>query len=118
MSGMDSFIDGARRCIDSAAEKTGDFIEVSKLKLEKTQLESKVREQYQKLGKMCFDMSETGTDTTPYMNEVMDKIRELKKDIQWTEDRINSVKPQKTCASCGKKNSTENLYCQNCGAKL
>ncbi len=115
---MDDFIDGARRYADIAATKTNEFIEISKLKLDKTRLQSKVRENYQKLGKLCFKMSESGTDLTKDMNDIIDIIRSLKEDIAWIDEQLREAKPHKTCQKCGTANPTSCVYCSACGEKL
>lgn len=118
MSGIETFFDEARRCFDSATTKTGEFIEVSKFKVEKATLESKVREQYGKLGKLYFDKVERGADTSEQIEVVMERIRELQNDIRVTNEKIGNAKPHKVCPSCNARNTPDNLYCQNCGSKL
>lgn len=115
---MDDFIDGARRCADVAATKTNELIEVSKLKLDKAKLRSKLREQYQKLGRLCFNEKENGENHSEEMREIIEAIKIYNKDIAWTDEQLRSALPHKVCRACGGKCSVKCTYCSYCGEKL
>ena len=118
---LDVVIDNAKRYADIAAEKTNEIIELSKLKLDKAKLQSKLREQYRKLGKFYYDIAtnDTTSETTENMiDECIDSIKVLKQDIEWVSEQIRSLKPHRICAVCGAKNPTSCNFCSSCGKKL
>ena len=62
-------------------------------------------------------MHESGQDETGSMKNIIDEIKELKKELVSANETVNA-KQAKVCAFCGEKNDGGNLYCKKCGEKL
>lgn len=114
---FDNFISDAKVVFDKVAEKTNEAVEYSKTQIERIQLKNKIREKYQELGKLCYDMHESGQDETGNMKNIIDEIKELKKELVSANESVNA-KQAKVCAFCSEKNDGGNLYCKKCGEKL
>jgi ribosomal protein L40E len=117
MSAFDEFVYGAKKCFDAAAVKTNEFIEASKIQIEKSQLNCELRDEYVKLGKACYDMSESGIDNTAKMQAIIERINSIKEELKLAEENFKSKKP-KICHNCGSKNDYDFKYCSKCGSKL
>ena len=117
MSAFDEIIYGAKKCFDAASVKTNEFFEASKVQIEKSQLNCKLKEEYINLGKIYYDMSETGIDKTEKMKSIIAKIHGYLEDIKLANE--NFVKEKfKICENCGEQNSINYEYCSKCGTKL
>lgn len=117
MSAFDNFMYGAKRCIDTATVKTNEFIETSRVKIERAQLNNTLREEYTKLGKLCYDMSEKDVKDPEKMSRIIAKINRLKEDIELANDHLSSYE-EKFCEVCGMTNPAKFQYCSKCGNKL
>lgn len=117
MSAFDDLVYGAKKCFDAAAVKTTEIIECSRVQLEKAQLNGELKEQYTKLGKLCFEMAESGEDKSVPMRHVMDSIREILEDLKLADENVKSNKP-KVCPNCKNENDPEFEFCSRCGTKL
>lgn len=117
MSALDEFINGAKKCLDTATIKTNEFIEASRVQIEKSQLTGQLREEYAKLGRLYYEMSTTGVDKTEKINTVISKINDLLADIQLAKETL-SANIDKVCKNCGASNSSKFEYCSKCGMKL
>lgn len=117
MSAFDEILYGAKKCFDAAAEKTNEFIENSKIQMEKSQLHCEMKDEYVRLGRTCYQMSETGIDQTEKMKTIIAKIKALHDELE----RVSTAQrtPKETvCEVCGAVNASRNAYCSKCGVKL
>ncbi|MEG0614686.1 MAG: hypothetical protein RR540_02940 [Oscillospiraceae bacterium] len=117
MSTFDNFITKAKKYVDVATVKTNEFVEVSRIEIEKSQLNSKLRELYCKLGRICFNMSKTGNDESEKMSKIINKINEVQADIDLANENLGTKK-YKNCPICNNKNSNLAEFCSNCGEKI
>lgn len=106
------------KCIDTVVEKTGEVLDYSKAKLDKSSINVKLREKYQVLGKLCYDMSESGDDETGTMKKLIADIRSLKEDLRNIEEESEKAAKFKECRYCNAKNPQTASYCSKCGEKL
>ena len=117
MSVFDEFLYGAKKCFDAAAEKTSDLFEASKIQLEKSQLTCEIKEEYEKLGKICYHMSESGVDQTEKMKASIVRIHALRDELAQLRENAKSDRV-KVCTECGAENSPHFKYCSSCGSRL
>lgn len=114
MTAFDEFVNGAKKCFDYAAEKTGVAVEASKRQIEKSQLNCKLRDEYAALGKLSFETVENGADNAEKMRRRINNIRALKEQLGFLEE---SAKENHTCSVCGRTIKKGFSYCPECGAK-
>ena len=119
MSAFDEIVYGAKKCFDAASVKTNEIIEASKIQIEKSQLNCKLKEEYVRLGKVCYNMSETNVDQTAKMKLIITRIKQILEDIEVANQNFssNSNKPH-VCENCGTTNANKSDFCSKCGNKL
>ena len=117
MSAFDEIVYGAKKCFDAASVKTNEFIEASKIQIEKSQLNCMLKEEYIRLGKACYEMSEKDIDQSVKMKVIIKKINSLLQDIELANQNFSSNKP-KICESCGATNTSKAEFCSKCGNKF
>lgn len=112
---FDSIIDGSREFIGAAAEKAADVVNVSKSYVERASLKLKLDDKYRDLGRLCYHMHKTGSDESGGVKAIIKEIKSMEGQLEMAEEITG--KP-KICAFCGRKNSSDNVYCSGCGEKL
>lgn len=117
MSTMDDFVNGAKHCVDVVAVKTGEFVENSRVRIEKASLNSKLKEQYVELGKLTYNMSIDKEDLSERMKSCIIKINKILEEISFADKNLG-VKPAKICPQCGFRSHPQYVFCSKCGSKL
>lgn len=108
----------AKDAADYAGKKTGEFVEISKLRISASETERKINEEYRELGKMVYKAAKEHADCTDYVQEKAAAIDSLYEQAAELNNKINELKKVKKCLQCNYDNLQEAVYCIKCGAKL
>ena len=115
---MDKFISDLKNTAISAAAKTGEFIEIGKLKLSCADIKNKINDEYKELGKAVYSAHKDGEDTEYHINEIIENIDGLYEKLALQEEEIAILKKQKKCSSCGAVCDEDSAFCSKCGAEF
>lgn len=118
MGAFEDVVMKAKNAADIAGKKTGELVEITRLRLNVSELEERIRSQYQELGKTVYNAAKDHTDCTDYVHEKSEAIDRLFAELTKLNEKISELKNEKKCASCGAVNPQEAVYCQKCGTKL
>jgi hypothetical protein len=108
----------AKGAADYAGKKTGEFVELSKLRISEAEIEKKIDYEYLELGKMVYKAAKENTDCTEYIGEKTAAIDRLFDEHADFTRKINELRNVKKCPECAYENPTEAEYCNKCGTKL
>ena len=108
----------ARGAVDTVGKKAGQVIDISKLRIAATDLKSEISRKYQILGRVTYEESVSGKDYSVNKAELIQKIGELKNDLDSVMELIASSGNKIKCAACGAYNSKKAVFCNKCGEKL
>lgn len=108
----------AKGAADFAGKKTGEFVELSKLRISASEVEKKISDEYRELGKMVYKAAKDHTDCTDYVQEKAAAVDALYTEFAEINNKINDLKKVKKCPQCGYDNQQEAQYCMKCGIKL
>jgi hypothetical protein len=104
--------------VEVVADKTGQTLEVQKLKNQVRIMQRNNERDYKHIGKMVFhkfqndeEMDDSYTELCETIAERLEKIEELKK-------QIAKLKGLDTCPECGASVENHAKYCSNCGAEV
>ena len=118
MEFFENAVEKAKEAFDVVCKKTGDVVSVSKQKIDIASIETKLSKDYEKLGKLYYDMiknSETPDENiTKLKNDIAKKIETVKT----LKTEINNAKNKRICPVCGASIDKNSVYCNICGAKL
>lgn len=91
MSTFDDFATSAQNLFDNACKATGEFVNTSKLRIERMNLKAELERAYQKLGKLHYSSAKNGQSEEDVQaeNNVIERIDSLLKQISDLTDRIN-----------------------------
>lgn len=108
----------AKGAADYAGKKTGEFVELSKLKISASEVEKKIDFEYTELGKMVYKAAKEHTDCTEYVQEKAAAIDALFDEHAELTRKISELRNLKKCPQCSYDNPQEADYCIKCGEKL
>ncbi len=92
MTTFDDFATTAQNMFDNACKATGEFVNESKLKIERMNLKAELDRCYQKLGKLDYAMIKNGNGDSSAKNEVILAIDDLLSRIHDLTEQINKEK--------------------------
>ncbi len=126
MSNFNSFFEKARFIANSAGKKTGEILEISKLKLKISQIRASIEHKYAELGFIYYsnqkakhiEKTETFNKKSQNLFKEIDELFLKLHNIEKTFAEIKNKLKVEICPCCGKKNEDTWSYCSHCGAKI
>ena len=108
----------AKKVANAAGKKTGELVELSKLKLNAMQINTDIKALYQKLGGAVYSMKRASYENQELLDSLMEEIDDKREELKAVNDQIAALQKAKECPCCQTKNPKEAYYCQKCGSKL
>ncbi len=108
----------ARTAVDTVGKKAGQVIDISKLKLAVADIKSDISRKYQILGRVVYEESVTGKDYSKNKEELIERIKELKEQLESVTEMIANSSQKVKCEVCGSYNSKNAIFCNKCGEKI
>ena len=118
MSFLDDVITTTKNVAATAGKKTDEAIKISKLKIKSSQLNNDIKNKYEKLGALVYEMAKSGEKDTEAFDAAIAEIDTAKTEIADIEKQLDELKGKVACPSCGLKTDNDNTFCPKCGAKL
>ena len=116
--GLDEIKDVAKDFADKAVTKTGEVVEVSKLRLELSKQQGRLRGLYQRLGSSVYSMKEKDYEDPDLIDNLCQDIKENLKIQKKLQGQIAALKKMSVCSVCGSRNPMDSIYCNQCGSRL
>lgn len=103
----------------TAAEKTEQVVEQTKIRASIADIKHKLTKTYVEIGKlMSLVEEERPVSFEEELQHLVQKARQLKIVLMQRKNELKQSKQMLICPSCAKKTSVNHLYCPNCGAPL
>ena len=118
MSFLDNVINTTKNVAATAGKKTDEAVRMSKLKVKKTQLESDIKNKYEKLGALVYEMAKTGEKDAEAFDTLIAEVDAANVELEDVAKQLDELRGKVTCPSCGVKTDNDNTFCPKCGAKL
>lgn len=118
MSFLDEFISTTKTVAATAGKKTDEAVKISKLKIKKAQINSDIKNKFEKLGGTIYQMAKSDEKDNEAFDAAIAEIDELYANLSDIEKQIDELNNQVACTGCGAKTSKDNCYCPKCGTKL
>ncbi len=115
---IDEFLFMAKSAADVASKKTGEVVEIGKLRYQIKQAEWDLEKAYAKLGAIAYESRRGGDDLDDALALAVKEIDEIKQKSAEMEEALRAFKKVKKCPKCGQENESNALYCIRCGAPL
>lgn len=102
--------------IDGVAEKTANQAEINKLTQVIFDEEKSIQKDYLEIGELYYKQNSDNTEGE--LGEKVAKVNESNKKIKESKMKIGSLMGYTFCECCGEQVDEDDLYCNNCGAKM
>lgn len=116
------FIDEIARKISKGTEiigrKSGEMLEITKIKLDMASEKDKLEELYEEIGKAVYDTYKKGELQFPEVADKCKLIDDIHYRIRRLKQKIAEIKGGSICRDCGEVVSPTQRYCHQCGRKL
>jgi len=104
---------------DKVIKKSGELVELSKVKFQIANTKSEINANYKELGELVYH-AQKGEEQpdTQIIEGAIAKIDELYAKLETLMAENSSLKNEKTCPSCEKSNPKSAQFCLGCGYKF
>ncbi len=118
MSFLDDVISTGKNVVSAAGKKTDEAVRFSKLKIKESQLNGDIKNKFEKLGALIYQMAKSGEKDNEQFDAYISEIDACYDELANIEKQFDELRNEVTCPGCGAKCKDENTYCPKCGAKL
>lgn len=102
---------------DGMVKRSGDILEIQKIKIQIGNLEGDLKNLYAGIGEYYIDNCDRNALPSEF-NNVLIRIDECREAIAQLNARISSIRGVTVCSSCGKEVPDDALFCPNCGSRI
>lgn len=107
-----------KRTVNTVTKKTGKFMEISKLTLAISGLNSDIKDEYEKIGEAIYKGYKKNDvpsqDVTAHCELIDAKITEIER----LREKLSVLKDVRVCPLCKAEISKESTFCAKCGERL
>ncbi|MCL2574563.1 MAG: zinc ribbon domain-containing protein [Defluviitaleaceae bacterium] len=112
---MDDVKKGVANVARSIAKGSGTLIKTTKLTLDLSGEESKLKTLYTEIGKKVHEIYSYGGSLGEYFDQRYQDILEHQRKINELREALDIAKGVKTCPKCGKTSPRASVFCPKCG---
>ncbi len=107
-----------REYVDLACKKTGEFVDLQKLKVNASTVRNGINKDFESIGRMYYDGHRNGVDNSDAIKAVVADVDGKYNELAEIEDKIREAKGGNFCPDCGAQNPDDSVFCRKCGVKL
>lgn len=108
----------AKEIASVVKDKTSDFVETSKLKLDCVSINKSIEKKFQEIGELIYKLEKTGEQNDDAVAKLIEDIDKLSEQLDEINDKISERKGVLVCPACSFSNSDSHDYCSKCGTCL
>lgn len=114
-----SFFDSVKETVSNTSREVGnkakELAEVTKLKNAISAEERKIKEEYEKIGRLYVE--NFGANADSMFADSISKIETSKRIVEQKQLELNQVKNVKICPNCGAAIDEGSAFCSKCGSR-
>ena len=115
---MEKIISDIKKTVDGLTKKSGEIVEITKVKLAISDTKNQIDSRLRALGKLVYDASGPEYSEDNSADSLIEELNELYSQLKEHEERLASLKCEVICPKCGFSCSEDSVFCKKCGAKL
>ena len=115
---MEKFLYDLKNTVDGAVKKSGELIELSKVKMAMNDTKNAIREKVIKLGELTYFVAKGEDMPGSDIEELVSQIDELKQVLAEQEAKAAELTGKKICPDCKKVMDEDFAFCPACGAAV
>jgi hypothetical protein len=117
MSVLDNITKKVTDTAKAAAKKSGSVVEVTRLNMNISAEEEKIRKIYTEMGKLLYEDYTEGKPVSERLLAHCEKIDGMIAAIDEMREKVLELKNVKACPNCGMELQVDMEYCYKCGRK-
>ncbi|MGI6776663.1 MAG: zinc-ribbon domain-containing protein [Acetivibrionales bacterium] len=102
----------------TAAKKSSDLMEITKLNMSISTEEDKIQKLYQKIGREVYQRFCSNDEVLDYFKEDCKSISNHMENISSIKEKIRQIKNIRVCTGCGAEIGSSSSFCPKCGTKI
>lgn len=118
MSFLDDVINTGKNVVSAAGKKTDEAVRFSKLKIKESQLNGDIKNKFEKLGALIYEMAKSGEKDNERFDALIAELDGCYEELAGIDKQFDELRNEVTCPGCGAKSKDDNAYCSKCGTKL
>ena len=118
MATFEEILNKAREGAEKVGQKTSDFVEVTRMKMNIAEIEKEIAATFEGLGRLVYDAEKSGQDVDDMVHACIENVDELQADVDALRDQLYAFKHLQKCPSCGAVNDEDATFCNKCGKPL
>ncbi len=116
---MERIISELKNTANKVAKKSGELVEISKVKLSIAGTKSEISTQFKALGEAVYLAQKEGNDTeAKKIEEIISVLDGLYDRLEKLSEVNSALRNETICPFCGKSNPINQTFCGKCGNKL
>ena len=115
---FDDVITNAKSAAHTVGKVAGQFVDMSKLRLNLAELNGEINKRYQELGQFIYEAKKAGEADEVELAEKIAVLDELYAQFGAVSAQLATLQNKVTCPSCGKKLDMGAMFCSHCGMRL
>ncbi len=112
---MEEIFSNIKKSAASAVKKSGELLEITKMKMAISDTKSELKSNFAVLGKLVYEAQKDEKDFSDDAEEIIWEIDELYEVLEAREAKLAALTKQKVCPNCGKVCEKEAAFCSRCG---
>ncbi len=118
MAIFDEVVSRVKDVAESAGKKTGELVELGKIKIRIAELRREIAGAHEGLGRLVYDSRKSGEEVEDMIDACVDHISDMYVDLEELEEKVMESKNAVRCNGCGALNENTAQFCNQCGTKL
>lgn len=110
--------DTVKKTAAAAYDKSGQLVDITKLKLSLTTAEGAAEKLYKEIGELAYKNAKNGTVSEEILKGLYEAVDAKLAEIEELKSRIAAIKNLKKCTGCGKQIEDNAVFCPACGKKV
>lgn len=102
----------------TAAKKSGELVETTKVNMAISSEEDKIKVIYAEMGKYIYSKYKGGENIDPNLIQNCQLIDGVEENIVALKEKLMQIKNAKVCPNCGQQVELSTVFCPKCGSNL
>lgn len=118
MTNIDSILGDFRIVAEEVEKKAKEALELSRLRMEKIQVRSDIKKNYESIGELVYAEYRFHEDNADVIDIFQKEIDREYEHLNEVTGRIHKLRNRAQCPACGAQNETDAAYCSHCGTEM
>lgn len=115
---LDDVVVNAKSAAQTVGRMAGQFVDMSKLRINLSELNGEINRRYQELGQFIYEAKKAGTADETELDEKIAGLDDLYAQLAAVSAQLATLQNKVTCPCCGKQMEIDATFCSHCGMKL